>query len=129
MTGTKLRLLSIGWLALLALSLGCAVRTPTGLDLGGGGGGGGGTGTLEIMVSTSGSNLDDNGYLLVFNENTSQPVGINGGVTLTSFAVGAYQVELADVAPNCAVQGTSATQSFSVSAGTTTTVDFDVTCT
>ena len=130
-TGRPPRRLSVGWSAVVALCFGCTSGSSTGPSLigGGGGGGGGGTGSVQITVATTGSNLDENGYLLVFDENTSQPVGINGGVSLTGFSVGAYQVTLADVALNCEVQGAASTRSFSVSAGATTRLDFEVDCT
>jgi hypothetical protein len=124
-----LRWISTGWIPLLALIVGCTGSTiPTGLGGGGGGGGGGGSGAVLITVTTAGSNFDANGYQLVFNELTSEPVGVNAEVTLSNLAVGAYQVTLADVATNCVIQGSSGTKPFSVSAGATTNVDFEVSC-
>jgi hypothetical protein len=80
------------------------------------------------MVATSGANLDSNGYQLVINESTSQPVSANGGVTFTGLQPGAYQVSLNDVAENCVVQGPGTTRSFTITAGSTTMVDFDIDC-
>lgn len=121
------RRVATGSVVLAALVSGCiASTTPTGLD--GGGGGGGASGTVEISVTTSGVNVDPNGYQLLFNELSAQPVGANGSVTF-SLLVGSYQVTLADVASNCEVEGGSNAQPFSVSEGATTMVDFEVSCT
>lgn len=122
-----LRCAATGCLATLASFSGCIEsRAPTGL--GDGGGGGGTTGALQVTVATVGSNLDANGYQLLFNELTSYPVGINAEVTFSTVAIGSYQITLADVASNCVIEGSSDTKGFSVSAGATTMVDFEVDC-
>ena len=106
---------------------GCIAPTDP-ITLGGGGGGSGPpTGTVEFSVTTTGSNLDPNGYQLLFNEEDSQAIGTNGTVTMT-VAAGSYQVTLVDVATNCAVDGMSNPRSFSVTGGSSTDVAFAVVC-
>lgn len=111
----------------MALAGGCIDPTDP-VAIGGGGGIDPPTGTVEFSVSTTGSNLDPNGYRLLFNEENSQVIGTNGTVTMTVVA-GGYQVMLVDLAANCAVDGTSNPQAFSVTGGSTTEVAFAVVCT
>ncbi|HUF74742.1 MAG TPA: hypothetical protein VMM35_00625 [Longimicrobiales bacterium] len=112
--------------ALVAWS-GCIAPTDPVAIGGGGGGTGGPTGAVRITVTTTGSDPDPNGYQLLFSEAESHPIEANGTLTLT-VAVGSYQVTLSDLALNCAVEGSSSTQSFSVESGATTTVAFAVVC-
>ena len=115
------------WLPAL-LAIGGCIEPTSPVAIGGGGGGGGPpTGTVEITVTTTGSNVDPNGYQLLFNEETSYPIGANGQLSLTVVA-GSYQVTLVDLAANCAVEGTTNPQAFNVSGGTTAAVSFAVAC-
>jgi hypothetical protein len=113
--------------AVLLMTSGCIAPTDP-VAIGGGGNQGGSTGDLHVAVSTSGTNVDANGYQLIFTESLTYPIDANGTLSLDDVPVGSYQVTLGDLAPNCAVSGSSATQSFSVVSDTTTNVTFAVVC-
>jgi len=84
-------------------------------------------GTAQVNVATTGTNLDTDGYVVILDEERSAPVGANGQVTFAGLRAGNWQVTLADVAPNCAIQGAAA-QTFFLAQGANTTVAFAVTC-
>src|SRR2546421_430652 len=65
---------------------------------------GSGSGTLTIATSTTGSNLDSDGYSLTLDGTTSRPIVTNGSVTV-AVAAGAHPVALSGVAANCVVGG------------------------
>lgn len=85
------------------------------------------TGTAQVFVTTTGSNLDPDGYEATIDEARSGPIDVNGQRIFGGLPAGSYQVTLMDVAPNCTIQG-PATQSFSITAGITTSVAFVVAC-
>ncbi|HEY6158835.1 MAG TPA: hypothetical protein VIV88_15390 [Gemmatimonadales bacterium] len=87
---------------------------------------GSGSGTLTIATSTTGSNLDSDGYSLTVDGTTSRPIATNGRVTL-AVAAGAHPVALSGVAANCVVGGANP-RTVSVPAGGTATTTFAVTC-
>jgi hypothetical protein len=84
-------------------------------------------GSAEVSVATTGVNLDPDGYEVTIDESRSQHVDVNGSVVFTGLAPRDYQVVLAEVADNCAVQGTG-TQGFIVISGETTLLAFAVVC-
>jgi len=87
------------------------------------------TGALEAIVSTTGVDLDPDGYTLVLDGGaSSQPVGINGMVTFDDLAPGMRQVELTGVAANCTVSGSNP-RMVDVTAGSTASTTFNVECT
>src|SRR6059058_1874198 len=61
---------------------------------------GSGSGNLTIETSTTGSNLDSDGYSLTVDGTTSLPIVTNGSVTV-AVAAGAHPVALSGVAANC----------------------------
>lgn len=85
-------------------------------------------GTLHISTTTTGSNLDPDGYAFAVDGATSQPIGVNASATLPNVAAGAHSVQLSGVAGNCSVGGTNP-RSVTVSAGATADVSFAITCT
>ena len=89
----------------------------------------GGSGNLTATATTSGSNLDPDGYTVTVDGTTSQPIATNGGsVTFTGLASGSHTVAISGVAPNCTVSG-GTSQTVSVPSGGTATASFSVTCT
>jgi len=108
-TGT----VSAGGTASLAFSLSCA---PTGS----------GTGSLTVTTSTTGANLDPDGYTLTLDGTSSQPIATNGSVTVTVPA-GDHPVALSGVAANCTVSGANS-RTVTVPADGTGTTTFAVTC-
>lgn len=86
-----------------------------------------GHGAVTVTTSTSGVDLDADGYLVNV-DGTIRPVAVNGAVTFDSVVPATVYVALAGVADNCSVGGTSTTF-VTVTPGETTTVAFTVDCT
>jgi hypothetical protein len=85
------------------------------------------TGDLAVNASTSGSNLDPDGYTVTVDGGSGQAIGVNGSVTFANLAAGNHTVALSGVATNCTVSGANP-QTVGVTAGTTTSTSFSVTC-
>ena len=84
-------------------------------------------GTLTVTATTSGSELDPDGYGVTLDGGASQPLGINAAITLPDISTSSHQVELIGVALNCTVSGTNP-RNVTVAAGKTASVAFKVTC-
>jgi hypothetical protein len=84
-------------------------------------------GSIQVSVSTTGSNVDPDGYQVSLDEELSQPVAVNGSATFSSLRTGTFQVILDGVAENCTVSSQNP-QGVSVSAGSTVYVAFMVVC-
>jgi WD40 repeat protein len=87
-----------------------------------------GDGALEVTTSTTGEDLDGDGYSLTLDGGTAEAIGNDAVVTKSNLAPGDYQVELGDVAANCSVAGDNP-RTVSVAAGATAETTFTVTCT
>lgn len=86
-----------------------------------------GNGSLTVTTSTTGSNLDPDGYTVVVDGGAaSQPIATNGSVTSTGPA-GDHQIALTGVAGNCTV-GEANPRTVNVPAGATATTTFAVSC-
>src|SRR2546421_144635 len=85
------------------------------------------TGNLTVSTSTSGSNVDPDGYTITVDGGASQALGTNGSVTYTGLAAGSHSVALSGVAANCSVSGANP-QSVNVPSGGTATASFTVSC-
>ena len=94
-------------------------------------GGDGGTGlevpVLRVTVTTSGTDLDPDGYTLVIDKRGARPVDINATVNVEPLAEGQHSIQLTGVAANCAIQGANP-RIAKVQAGKTTNLDFLITC-
>jgi hypothetical protein len=86
----------------------------------------GGDGSLTVTTSTTGSNLDPDGYTVTVDGGPSQPIATNGSVSFTGPA-GDHQIALSGVAANCTVGGANP-RTVNVPAGGTATTTFSVTC-
>ena len=87
---------------------------------------GGGNGSLTVTTSTTGSNLDPDGYTVTADGSVSQPIATNGSVTFTGPA-GDHSIALSGVASNCTVSGANP-RTVTVPAGGTATTTFAVSC-
>ena len=85
------------------------------------------TGNLTVTTSTSGSNLDPDGYTVTIDGGASQAIGTNGSVTFSGLSGGNHSVALSGVAANCSVSG-GTSRTVSVTAGATATTSFSVSC-
>jgi hypothetical protein len=84
-------------------------------------------GDLNVTTTTTGSDLDPDGYTVTVDGGPSQAVGVNGSVTFTGLAEGDHTVELTGLAGNCAVSGANP-RTVTVLFGGTATTTFAVTC-
>ena len=85
-------------------------------------------GALEVTTSTTGEDLDANGYTLTVGGGTAEAIGANAVVTKSDLAPGDYQIELGDVAANCTVADDNP-RTIAVASGATAQTTFSVTCT
>lgn len=83
-------------------------------------------GTVRASISTAGDRLDPDGYTLVL-DGSSQQVGLNDTITFSSVPEGIHEIELIDVALNCAFDPTIATLRW-LDAGATIDISYDVLC-
>src|SRR5436309_1314127 len=86
-----------------------------------------GTGSLTVTTSTTGSNLDPDGYTVTVDGGQSKAIGISSSVTFSGLSPGNHSVQLNGVAQNCTVASNPRT--VSITAGSTTTTTFSVSCT
>ena len=85
------------------------------------------TGSLTVRITTSGMQLDPDGYALIVDAPAlRQAVGVNDDVELTDLLLGDLTVSLGEVAPNCDV-GEGPEREVTVT-DTAAEVRFDVTC-
>jgi len=118
-TGRCLALVSCG--AIVLLAAGCG-----GSD--GGATAPGDRGDFSVLTSSSGPELDADGYEIRVNDLFASIIGVNDSVQFGNRAVNTYTVELSDVADNCVVAGDNprpVTVATDVEAVTT----FEVSCT
>lgn len=83
---------------------------------------------LRVQVSTSGADIDPDGYFVVTDDDLPDvPVGANASISVQKVVGRTYSVRLADVAPNCTVNGTHP-RSVPLVEGQVADVAFDLSC-
>jgi hypothetical protein len=107
-----LALLVIGWSA----ELGCGTAT----DLAP-------AGEIGVHVTTTGPELDPDGYRVTVDGASARSLGVEGSTLFQGLEPGTHAIELIDLADNCAVRG-AGLRSATVTTGATTTVNYAVTC-
>lgn len=85
------------------------------------------TGSIAITATTSGNDLDPDGYTVSVAGGGSRSIAIDGSTTFSALPPGTSQVALTGVAVNCVVGGDDP-RSVMVTAGTTASTTFEVTC-
>jgi len=85
------------------------------------------TGNLSVTTSTTGSNLDPDGYTITVDGGSPQAIGINGSVSYSNLPAGSHAVAISGVAGNCTVSG-GTSQTVTVPSGGTATAAFSVSC-
>ena len=88
------------------------------------------TGNLTVSNSTTGSNLDADGYTVTVSGpvgTTSKTMATNGNVSFANIPPGSYQVTLSGAAANCTVTSANP-QTANVPSGGTATTSFTVSC-
>lgn len=84
------------------------------------------TGSLTVNTTTTGSDLDPDGYAVSVDGGGSQAISDNGSVTFGNLSSGSHTVTLSGLATNC--QAGSTSQTASVPAGGSASAAFAVTC-
>ena len=103
---------------LAGLVLSCDYNEPVALS----------SGTLTIRTRTIGAEIDEDGYAIRLDGNTSLPIGHTADVTIVALEAGDHSLLLDGVASNCQVLGTNP-RSVAVSTDLTTTIVLQVACT
>ncbi len=85
------------------------------------------TGWVWIATTTTGGNLDPDGYAVTVDRGTAQAIADNATLTIAQISAGNHQLTLTGVASNCAVGGLNP-RTVTVAAGDTTATDFAVRC-
>jgi hypothetical protein len=83
------------------------------------------TGDINVTAATTGTDLDQNGYLVLINQTPAAQVPANGTSVVRFLQPGTYTVSLTDVATNCTLPPA---QTVTLTAGGTPTVNFAITC-
>ena len=84
-------------------------------------------GVLALTTTTTGLDLDPDGYMLAIDGQTPQPVGLNTTLSIAELAAGPHSVNLTNVARNCTVEGENPRQVTAIE-GDTVRVSFAVSC-
>ena len=84
-------------------------------------------GTVRVSVTTTGGDVDLDGYSVMVDGASPQTVPVNETVVISSVPSGAHAVALSDVAANCTVAGQNP-RPVTVTGGETVEVGFVVSC-
>jgi Tol biopolymer transport system component len=63
------------------------------------------TGTVRVTLTTSGVDVDPDGYLVAVDPSESRSVGVSDGISIEGVPAGPRDVGLSGLAANCSVQG------------------------
>jgi hypothetical protein len=85
------------------------------------------TGSLDVSATTTGTNLDPDGYIATVDGSQSLSININGTVTFSNLNSGVHVVQLSGVASGCVVLGDNP-RSVAVTGGGTAQTTFTVQC-
>jgi hypothetical protein len=86
------------------------------------------TGTLQLVTATTGVEIDPDGYTVRLDGEPPRAIGASASLPDLEVAAGSHTVQLAGLAPNCAVTGENP-RTVSLPGDQTRKVSFDVTCT
>ena len=85
-------------------------------------------GRLQVSATTSGADLDPDGYLVSVDGGAALAIGTNGTISMPGLPPGDHAVRLNGVAPNCSVDGVNP-RTVTVVAGATMEISFLLLCT
>ena len=85
------------------------------------------TGTAQVLVTTTGADLDPDGYIVSVDGGTGRAIAVNGTMTVSGLSAGTHSVALSAIASNCAVSGANP-RLITVARSGTTEVAFQVSC-
>jgi Tol biopolymer transport system component len=100
-----------------ALSIGCGSSDDAGVDLP----------SLEIRTTTTGTELDPDGYSVIVDDDPGQAMGLVDSLVVDPLPSGTHTVTLTGLADNCSVPG-GTTVTATVEPGKTATVTYAVVC-
>jgi YVTN family beta-propeller protein len=83
--------------------------------------------TLQLITTTTGGDLDPDGYTYAIDGGAPTVIGINTSVIVSGLVPGTHQVVVGGVASNCTVAG-GTTHSVTVAAGSSTDLQLAITC-
>jgi hypothetical protein len=86
------------------------------------------TGSIRITTSTSGSDVDINGYQFTIDGGSPQAIQVSETQTVANIPAGAHTVVISGLADNCDLSG-NPSRNVSLAAGETEDVDYSITCT
>ena len=86
------------------------------------------TGAVQVTVTTTGAQLDPNGYSVAVDGGAGQAIPVNGAMTLSRLSAGSHNVLLDGLSSNCATVGAANPRPVDVVGGDTAQVGFSVTC-
>lgn len=84
-------------------------------------------GSILINTTTSGSDLDPDGYSVTVDDNPEQAVGTSDELAVTNLDPGEHNVALTGVIQNCTLGG-AGRRAVNVIAGDTVNITFRITC-
>lgn len=84
-------------------------------------------GTLDVATTTSGENIDSDGYTVSVDGGAAVPIPANGTLSIDGIAEGEHTIGLGNVAVNCRVAGANPVTA-TVAEGATANVSFNVSC-
>ena len=85
-------------------------------------------GGIQIVVATTGSEIDPDGYSYQVDAQPAQPIAVNATATVENLAAGPHTILLSGQAAQCSIQGENP-RAVTVRGGETVEVRFEVSCT
>lgn len=87
------------------------------------------SGDLIVLVSTTGAELDANGYLISVDGAEGERVAINDTLSQTGLEEGTHEVDISDIESNCFTTGDFPNpRTVEVSPGETATIEYNISC-
>ena len=112
-----LRMQSPLLLGVALLALGCGGSDSTGPSIG----------NVQVTASTTGADLDPDGYTVAVDGGAGRSLAVNGTVTFSQLSAGDHTVTLSGIAANCTPSGQNP-RTVAVSAGAAAQTVFQVAC-
>jgi len=107
----------VGIVMLAGLGIACSDDDPVGVE----------NGQVEVTTVTTGESMDDS-YILTVNTDVLTTTLLANEAILLDMEEGTYDLELTDVADNCAIAGDNPV-SVDIASGLQASVQFEVSCT
>ena len=85
------------------------------------------TGSLEVTTTTTGAEVDPDGYIVQVDAEDPQPIGSSSSFRSAGVTPGNHNIRLAGMRSNCTLEGDNP-RPVTIAAGATTAVLFRVTC-